>query len=381
MARTFLNTEWAGNTTNKVNMSDEEFSRGILFESSVESKIPNQALYVTSKAVKEIMEYGATLYIEGKSYPQGSIVLVMINIDSFISQRMYMKIGAETNTSFPMQTKEIYQTLNQSVIYKLHATNTQEWQEITGYASADLIADYQNNRVYMHGETCYIYVDIATQDISLSKPSDIGVKWRKVLISSSIDNNNVAPSRDSLTKVWFVEDGYEIGQGKLDLSNRMDNYQLGYFLVNNNNLDTIYNFADYPRIEYMFKALNLVAFENFSVFQKIDDYTFKIRGDMRGYFMRIFRNEREDIDNTRIFYELQNPALPNIKGTISMNLPYGATGCHFNASTGVYATYGQTHQQNPTQVNTDASRSNPIYTDSHNDVTPYNFNVNLLVKV
>ena len=133
MARTFLNTEWAGNTTNKVNMSDEEFSRGILFESSVESKIPNQALYVTSKAVKEIMEYGATLYIEGKSYPQGSIVLVMINIDSFISQRMYMKIGAETNTSFPMQTKEIYQTLNQSVIYKLHATNTQEWQEITGY--------------------------------------------------------------------------------------------------------------------------------------------------------------------------------------------------------------------------------------------------------
>ena len=376
MARTFLNTEWAGNTTNKINMSDEEFSRGILFESSVESKIPNQALYVTSKAVKEIMEYGATLYIEGKNYPQGSIVLVMINIDSFISQRMYMKIGAETNTSFPMQTKEIYQTLGQSVIYKLHTTNTQDWQEITGYASADLIADYQNNRVYMHGETCYIYVDIATQDISLSKPSDIGVKWRKVLISSSIDNNNVAPSRDSLTKVWFVEDGYEIGQGKIDLSNRMDNYQLGYFLVNNNNLDTIYNFADYPRIEYMFKALNLVAFENFSVFQKIDDYTFKIRGDMRGYFMRIFRNEREDIDNTRIFYELQNPALPNITGRsiieYSRNSGYGgwAVSLMPKGSEG----------QNADNLFS-ANNSSPIYTDYHNDVTPYNFNVNLLVKV
>lgn len=228
----------------------------------------------------------------------------------------------------------------------------------------------------IHGETCYIYVDIATQDISLSKPSDIGVKWRKVLISSSIDNNNVAPSRDSLTKVWFVEDGYEIGQGKIDLSNRMDNYQLGYFLVNNNNLDTIYNFADYPRIEYMFKALNLVAFENFSVFQKIDDYTFKIRGDMRGYFMRIFRNEREDIDNTRIFYELQNPALPNITGRsiieYSRNIGYGgwAVSLMPKGSEG----------QNADNLFS-AKNSSPIYTDSHNDVTPYNFNVNLLVKV
>lgn len=390
MAKLAINKAWAENSTNKINMDDETFSRGILFESAVESKIPNQAVYIATRAIKEQQEFGATLYIEGKTYPQGSIVLVMINIGNFVSQRMYMKIGAETNDSFPLETKEIYQELGLTKIYKLKPTNTSEWQEITGYSSADLIADYQQDREYQHGETCYIWIDIATQEIFLQKPQDLGVRYRKVLISSSINNNDKIPSRESLERVWFLEDGFEVGQGKIDLALRIKDdrtltqiHQLGYILINDENIDRTYNFSEYPRIEYIFKRLDLANFENFSIFQKLDSYQFKVRDDIRGHFMRIWSNKRTDIDLQRVFYSLQTPGLPNLTGKFEQRFydPYhdGVFGTWVRPNAGFR--YNGPLDITPRGITFNASLGNNIYKDNHNDVTPYNFNINLLCKV
>ena len=59
MAKIPINAVWAENTTNKANMTDEEIGKGIIFESAVESKYPNQALYLAAKAFQELQESGA----------------------------------------------------------------------------------------------------------------------------------------------------------------------------------------------------------------------------------------------------------------------------------------------------------------------------------
>ncbi len=395
MAKIAMNKAWAENSTNKVVMSDDDFSRGIIFESAVESKIPNQAVYMTSRAVKEQQEFGGTLYIEGKTYPQGSIVLVMINLGTYIGQRMYLKIGAETNSSFPMVEKTIYQSLGETIIYNLTATNTREWQEITGYSSSDLIADYQNDRSYDIGERCYVWYDVITYEIFLSKPAGIATnpyRYRKKLISSSKENNTDIPSAETLLTTWFIEDGFETGQGKIDLAKR-DIYQAGYLLVNAENFDTKYEFDKYPRVKMQFEGRDLVIAENFSCFIKYSDYEFKIRDDLRGMFMRLHSNGSETIDKDRLFHSSQSPALPNVKGGVinidrtgeqipSFKNPTGAfsrtqvanNGHALISGNGVSITYTKGLQ-------IDNNAYNPIYKDDHNDVTPYNFNVNLLVKV
>ena len=66
MAKIPINAVWASNTTNKANMTSEEISKGIIFESAIESKYPNTILNQNSKALKELQESGA-LWIENKN--------------------------------------------------------------------------------------------------------------------------------------------------------------------------------------------------------------------------------------------------------------------------------------------------------------------------
>ena len=144
MAKIPINAVWASNTTNKANMTSEEISTGIIFESAIESKYPNTILNQNSKALKELQESGA-LWIENKNYPQGSIVTLMVAEGLFITQRMYIKISDNNTNSFPLSEKSIFQQLGENVVYNIKSLNTTDWQEVGGYNPTNLIGDYVTN--------------------------------------------------------------------------------------------------------------------------------------------------------------------------------------------------------------------------------------------
>ena len=66
-------------------------------------------------------------------------------------------------------------------------------------------------------------------------------------------------------------------------------------------------------------------------------------------------------------------------GIRATEMPY-ATGCNTVTYT-AHNRLGAGGYTVQTKINTDASISNPIYKDNHNEVTPFNFNLNISIKL
>lgn len=97
--------------------------------------------------------------------------------------------------------------------------------------------------------------------------------------------------------------------------------------------------------------------------------------------------------------QLETPALPNIKGWIGLAgagygsaytygsfspFDYNTNTENWGESTGGNLWYISSERANGNQrygYSFKASQYNNIYKESHNDVTPYNFNINIYVKV
>lgn len=385
MAKVAINSVWASNTTNKANMTGEEISRGIIFESTIESKYPNTILNQNSQALKELQE-GGNLWIENKKYPQGSIVSLMVSAGLFITQRMFIKISDNNNASFPLSEKSIHQELGQNTIYNIKSVNDTDWQEIGGYNPSNLIGDFNaNSKAYEYGENCYIWVNRATNAISLTKPNNpLPYLWKRVLLQSCKNDNDSVPSAETLRNDWLIQDGLEVGHAIIDTANRQNT--LGYLVINQQNYDSVLSFNDYPRVKVMMDNLGATQAGNeWGVFKRINDMSFKFNNDKRGYFMRLFSNDSESIDAGREFQSLQNPMLPNItgeKGRVNAWHTSSYTGAFKSSIQHGGIAYGNNyHGPRFWTLIFKASDSNPIYTDNHNDVTPYNFNINLLVKI
>lgn len=384
MAKVAINSVWASNTTNKANMTGEEISRGIIFESTIESKYPNTILNQNSQALKELQE-GGNLWIENKKYPQGSIVSLMVSAGLFITQRMFIKISDNNNASFPLSEKSIHQELGQNTIYNIKSVNDTDWQEIGGYNPSNLISDFNtNSKAYEYGENCYIWVNRATNAISLTKPNNpLPYLWKRVLLQSCKNDNDSVPSAETLRNDWLIQDGLEVGHAIIDTANRQNT--LGYLVINQQNYDSVLSFNDYPRVKVMMDNLGATQAGNeWGVFKRINDMSFKFNNDKRGYFMRLFSNDSESIDAGREFQSLQNPMLPNITGEKGRVNAWGSsyTGAFKSSIQHEGIAYGNNyHGPDFWTLIFKASDSNPIYTDNHNDVTPYNFNINLLVKI
>lgn len=384
MAKVAINSVWASNTTNKANMTGEEISRGIIFESTIESKYPNAILNQNSQALKELQE-GGNLWIENKKYPQGSIVSLMVSAGLFITQRMFIKISDNNNASFPLSEKSIHQELGQNTIYNIKSVNDTDWQEIGGYNPSNLIGDFNaNSKAYEYGENCYIWVNRATNAISLTKPNNpLPYLWKRVLLQSCKNDNDSVPSAETLRNDWLIQDGLEVGHAIIDTANRQNT--LGYLVINQQNYDSVLSFNDYPRVKVMMDNLGATQAGNeWGVFKRINDMSFKFNNDKRGYFMRLFSNDSESIDAGREFQSLQNPMLPNITGEKGRVNAWGSsyTGAFKSSIQHEGIAYGNNyHGPRFWTLIFKASDSNPIYTDNHNDVTPYNFNINLLVKI
>lgn len=385
MAKVAINSVWASNTTNKANMTGEEISRGIIFESTIESKYPNAILNQNSQALKELQE-GGNLWIENKKYPQGSIVSLMVSAGLFITQRMFIKISDNNNASFPLSEKSIHQELGQNTIYNIKSVNDTDWQEIGGYNPSNLISDFNtNSKAYEYGENCYIWVNRATNAISLTKPNNpLPYLWKRVLLQSCKNDNDSVPSAETLRNDWLIQDGLEVGHAIIDTANRQNT--LGYLVINQQNYDSVLSFNDYPRVKVMMDNLGATQAGNeWGVFKRINDMSFKFNNDKRGYFMRLFSNDSESIDAGREFQSLQNPMLPNItgeKGRVNAWHTSSYTGAFKSSIQHAGIAYGNNyHGPRFWTLIFKASDSNPIYTDNHNDVTPYNFNINLLVKI
>lgn len=384
MAKVAINSVWASNTTNKANMTSEEISRGIIFESAIESKYPNTILNQNSKALKELQE-GGTLWIENKNYPQGSIVSLMVSAGLFITQRMFIKISDNDNASFPLSEKSVFKELGQNTIYNIKSVNDTDWQEIGGYIPSNLIGDYNaNSKAYEYGENCYIWVNRATNAISLTKPNNpLPYLWKRVLLQSCKDDNTSTPSAETLRNDWLIQDGLEVGHAIIDTANRQDT--LGYLVINQQNYDSVLSFNDYPRVKAMMDNLGATQADNeWSVFKRINDMSFKFNNDKRGYFMRLWANGSANIDENREFHTLQECGLPNIKGEIGYF--QGGKGIRKGAfkdsnEPGPRSDLGNYYSSTNTLIDFKASNSSTIYKDNHNDVTPYNFNINLLVKI
>ncbi|RDU70379.1 hypothetical protein CQA66_08200 [Helicobacter aurati] len=77
------------------------------------------------------------------------------------------------------------------------------------------------------------------------------------------------------------------------------------------------------------------------------------------------------------------PALPNITGQVggirATEMPY-ASGCN-SVTAAANNRLGAGGYTVNTLINTNAKLCNPIYKDNHNDVTPFNFNLNIDIKV
>ena len=385
MAKVAINSVWASNTTNKANMTSEEISRGIIFESAIESKYPNTILNQNSKALKELQE-GGTLWIENKNYPQGSIVSLMVSAGLFITQRMFIKISDNDNASFPLSEKSVFKELGQNTIYNIKSVNDTDWQEIGGYIPSNLIGDYNaNSKAYEYGENCYIWVNRATNAISLTKPNNpLPYLWKRVLLQSCKDDNTSTPSAETLRNDWLIQDGLEVGHAIIDTANRQDT--LGYLVINQQNYDSVLSFNDYPRVKAMMDNLGATQANNeWGVFKRINDMSFKFNNDKRGYFMRLWSNGSANIDENREFQSLQECGLPNITGYLKVD----GGGWANPQGSGVYYSMGDNpYNVKSTQtglwganIGIDASRVSKIYKNNHKEVTPYNFNINLLVKI
>lgn len=376
MAKVAINSVWASNTTNKANMTSEEISRGIIFESAIESKYPNTILNQNSKALKELQE-GGTLWIENKNYPQGSIVTLMVAEGLFITQRMYIKISDNNTNSFPLSEKSIFQQLGENVVYNIKSLNTTDWQEVGGYNPANLIGDYvTNSKSYQYGENCYIWVNRATNEISLTKPNNpLAYLWKRVLLQSCKDDNSSIPSIETLRSDWMIQDGFEVGHAMIDTANRQDT--LGYLVINRQNYDSVLSFNDYPRVKAMMDNLGATQANNeWGVFKRINDMSFKFNNDRRGYFMRLFSNGSESIDVGREFQSLQGATLPNfwfgMGDSYSVGSGYGRGSLQVQKGDSPNFVFDKTNFSNLYPN---------LFKDNHNDVTPYNFNINLLVKI
>lgn len=389
MNRIAINKVWASDTTNKAQLSQDDIGRGIIYESAIESKYPNAILNQSTQAIKDLQESGA-FWMELKDYSQGNIVSLLVANGHFISTRMYIKTSETINNSFPLQSKVINRMLGNTCVYEYNGieVNTNDWQIIGGYMNNNLIGDFnKETKAYEYGENCYVWYNIATQAISLSKPNPCEpYVWQRLLLQSCKDNNLTLPSVDSLRSDWIIQDGHELGHIIIDSVNRTQ--KLGYMLINNKNFNFQYALSDFPRLKAIFASLSLEINKQWSVFKKTSETTFKIANDYRSYFMRAYGDTRNltEAETNRSFYDLQAAGLPNIKGSLLhfRDREIGTEGCFTRKNLNPLNQYQRTDNNTNKDlgvIDFNANLSNRIYKDSYNDVTPYNFNVNLFVKI
>ena len=268
--------------------------------------------------------------------------------------------------------------------FKLFTENIQELQRSP---IRDYDVNISNNGGYNVGEGCLLNYDIYKRQLlqdTIEYDNTESTYLSKIRVVSLKPNNTTNPyDENALFDSWYVDDGYNIGELRFDSLN--DETPPGYIRVNASDIHTSqFSFSIYKRIRE--KLRDLKDNEKLGIFIKISETNFSI-ADIRGMFPRIWSNG-SSIDSARIFNTIQNPALPNIKGKL-----YGAkgfAGIFATAGSGsgalrsedygghVYSDSGGTSGQ---AISINASLVSAVYKDGHNDVTPYNFNVNLFVKV
>ena len=207
--------------------------------------------------------------------------------------------------------------------------------------------------------------------------------WKRVLLQSCKDDNTSTPSAETLRNDWLIQDGLEVGHAIIDTANRQDT--LGYLVINQQNYDSVLSFNDYPRVKAMMDNLGATQADNeWGVFKRINDMSFKFNNDKRGYFMRLWSNGGS-IDTNRNFQSLQVCGLPNITGEWSSDgggiRSFRALGAYYSRAVSPNYNMSNTSSQYGSAIGFDASRVSKIYKNNHKEVTPYNFNINLLVKI
>lgn len=260
---------------------------------------------------------------------------------------------------------------------------------------------------YNVGESCLINYNPYTRKLTQTLPTEFNTESnyiQKIKIVSLINGNKTNPyDTNALYNTWLVDDGYSLGSLQIDSINHAE-APIGFLRVNLDKPDTQYSFNNFKRVRELLK--NTEVGKNFGIFKKHSLDTFQFM-DIRGHFMRTFSNG-STIDSARDFNALQTPALPDIHGAIGSGPQWfnGKTQAMRGAFTladiksDYYGNYFQRGDLNASidyngifnisvnRINYNiegigfvASRFNKIYTDNHNDVTPYNFNINIYVKV
>lgn len=251
---------------------------------------------------------------------------------------------------------------------------------------------------YNVGESCLINYNPYTRKLTQTLPTEFNTESnyiQKIKIVSLINGNKTNPyDTNALYDTWLVDDGYSLGSLQIDSINHAE-APIGFLRVNIDKPDTQYSFNNFKRVRELLK--NTEVGKNFGIFKKHSLDTFQFM-DIRGHFMRTFSNG-STIDSARDFNALQSPALPNIKGIYQSLLGWpearGAFICARNYAQSVAdGTWGEinvtaggnahAHSQLDNQnvaTSFNANLYDKIYTQGHHDVTPYNFAINVNVKV
>lgn len=238
---------------------------------------------------------------------------------------------------------------------------------------------------YGVGEGCLLNFNPYTREIVEDLPNYDNTEstyFQKIKVVSLKPNNVTNPyDEGALFDSWFVDDGHYFNTAIIDIANLQTNLP-GYIKVNASLIDT-YSFplSKYKRMREYLK--DVAVGDSLGIFVKDTEISFKVK-DIRGYFMRLWSNG-STVDSNRTFNDLQEAGLPNI--TYSSR---GSLWEDYSESQGAL----QLTQTNRDTLwvpgswgykrfiqNFNASLSSPIYKDNFNDVAPYNFNINLFIKV
>ena len=260
-------------------------------------------------------------------------------------------------------------------------------QELQRSGTRDFDTSILSNGGYNVGEGCLLNYNIYTREVI--KDEDLQEYdnsetsyYSKIKVVSLKPNNTTNPyDENALFDSWLVDDGFPIGTILFDTLNT-GTTPAGYIRVNESTIHTKqFSLSVYKRVRELLKdkAVN----EKHGLFIKATETTFMLQ-DIRGMFPRVWSNG-SSIDSARVFNETQTPALPNVKGGKLMlddSQREQVTTPFTQQDKGkVYDLNSSLISSNSTLYGLDLSSSNPIYQDNINDVIPYNFNTNLLIKV
>ncbi|RDU70378.1 hypothetical protein CQA66_08195 [Helicobacter aurati] len=256
-------------------------------------------------------------------------------------------------------------------------------QQLQRATTRDLDFDILQNGGYNVGEGCLLNYNTYSRQL-IQTPTTYNntesTYIQKIRVISLIPNNTLNPySESALFDTWLIDDGNQIGFAYFDFMNLPA--PPGYIRVNASDILTKqFSMVEYKRIRELLKTSQIG--DKVGIFVKESDDTFSLQ-DIRGYHPRVWSNGSE-VDSNRSFNELQLPALPNVKGNFKIantqgGLDYLNGICQAWYNRGYPGAGGKGGSGSGVEIN--LSAGNPIYKDNINDVIPYNFNINILVKI